>query len=184
MSQRARNDYLSLLITILAWGSDQGGHHWGTAFGRPPPGRARPSPGRARRAAKPQKLAFLATRAAPGRFFGTATCAVFWGRSHGGTAFCATGQLALPRDTTILRTSNLCPSWGPPCDTFFPVFSGTQFSPKFEEMGPCAGQGGDPPPPARRGCAVHTDRASREGDALRRARTSVLIGRRRLRWSI
>ena len=136
MSQRARNDYLSLLITILAWGSDQGGHHWGTAFGRPPPGRARPSPGRARRAAGPQKPAFLATRAAPGRFFGTAACAVFWGRSHGGTAFCATGQLALPRDTTILRTSNLCPSWGPPCGGFSGVSAEARFSPEISKNPP------------------------------------------------
>ena len=119
-----------------------------------------------------------------GAFFETPTCAVCRAIFRGRTMFCATGQLTLPRDTAILPTSNLCPSCRPPCDTFFPVFPGTQFSPKIEEMGPCAGQGGDPPPPARRGCAVHTDAASRQGDALRRARNSVLIGRGRLRWSI
>ena len=127
------------------------------ACGRQPVGpqaTAQGAPGAPR---DPRKRAFLATRAAPGRFFGTATCAVFWGRSHGGTISCATGQLALPRDTVILRTSNLCPSWGPPCDGDIGVSAEAQFSPKSEEMGPCAAQGGDPLRPARRDCAVHTD---------------------------
>ena len=91
-----------------------------------------------------------------GAFFKTRTCAVCRAIFPGGTVLCASCQLTLPRDTTILHTSNLCPSWGPPCGPFSPIFPGTQFSPKFEEMGPCAGQGGDPLPPARRDCAVHT----------------------------
>ena len=91
-----------------------------------------------------------------GAFLKTPTCAVFRAIFPGGTVLCASCQLTLPRDTTFLPTSNLCPSWGPPCDTFSLFFPGTQFFPKFEEMGPCAGQGGDPLPPARRDCAVHT----------------------------